>query len=363
MTSATAIQVSKPNIGVYTNPKHVLSVREAEPKVDDLVPGPGEVTINVKATGICGSDVHFHQHGHIGNMIVKDEQILGHESSGVILAVGEGVTNVAVGDRVAIEPGAMCMHCEACLVGKYNGCVDMQFKSTPPVQGLLRRYVKHPAHLVFKIGDMSFEEGALLEPLSVSLYGIESAGLRIADPVVVCGAGPIGLVSAILARAAGAAPLVITDISQSRLDFAKKVVPGIRTVLVERGVSSEAVADKIVEALGGEKARVAIECTGVESSLATAIYSVKFAGTVQVIGVGKDFQNIPFMHASVNDINIKFQYRYVNTWPKCIRLVNDKVIDVKALVTHRFNIEDAAKAFATTSDPTSGSVKVMIFDE
>jgi L-iditol 2-dehydrogenase len=209
---------------------------------------------------------------------------------------------------------------------------------------------------------MSFEEGALLEPISVCLYGIESAGIKLADPVLICGAGPIGLVSAILARAAGAAPIAITDISQSRLDFAKKMVPGIRTILVERGVSAEDVARTAVKAMGVQP-RVALECTGVESSLATAIYSVKFSGIVHAIGVGKDFQNIPFMHASVNDINIKFQYRYANTWPKGIRLINEGVINVKPLVTHRFSLEDAKKAFATTSDPTSGSVKVMIFDE
>jgi hypothetical protein len=133
-------------------------------------------------------------------------------------------------------------------------------------------------------------------------------------------------------------------------------------LLVERGVSAEEVAQRAVEAMGVQP-RVAIECTGVESSIATAIYAVKFSGTVHVIGVGKDFQNIPFMHASVNDINIKFQYRYANSWPKAIRLVNEGVIDVKPLVTHRFSLEDAKKAFATTSDPSSGSVKVMIFDE
>jgi L-iditol 2-dehydrogenase len=238
----------------------------------------------------------------------------------------------------------------------------MAFKSTPPAPGLLRRYVIHPAHLVFKIGDMSFEDGALLEPVSVCLHGIESAGVKLADPILVCGAGPIGLVSAVLARAAGAAPIAITDISESRLDFAKKLVPSIRTILVERGVSAEEVAHRAVEAMGVQP-RVAIECTGVESSIATAIYAVKFSGTVHVIGVGKDFQNIPFMHASVNDINIKFQYRYANSWPKAIRLVNEGVIDVKPLVTHRFSLEDAKKAFATTSDPSSGSVKVMIFDE
>lgn len=353
----------KQNIGAFTNPKHELYVAECEPKVDQLDCKDNEVVLHVRATGICGSDVHFQQHGAIGNMVVNDEHILGHESSAVVIKIGSGVTNVKVGDRVAIEPGLGCGECDLCKSGKYNGCPEMAFKSTPPFAGLLRRYVVHPATLCHKIGDMSFEEGALLEPVSVALAGIQESGVKLADPVLVCGAGPIGVISAILARAAGAAPLVITDIDQGRLDFAKKLIPGIRTVKIDPKLDAESMAQRIVEAAGNIKLRVCLECTGVESSIAVGIYSLVFAGTILVIGVGKDFQQIPFMHASVNELTIKYQYRYANTWPKGVRLINEGVIDVKPLVTHRFKLEDSAKAFATTSDRSSGSIKVMIFDE
>lgn len=351
------------NIGVFTNPKHQLYVAECEPVSSDLSPGPGEVTVHIRASGICGSDIHFQKEGCIGpTMVVRDEHILGHESSGVVIEVHPSVKDLKVGDRVAVEPGVPCQNCDQCLTGKYNGCREVLFKSTPPVPGLLRRYVKHPARYCHKIGDMSFEEGALLEPISVAMAGIEQSGVRLADPVLICGAGPIGVISAILARAAGAAPLVITDIDQGRLDFAKKVVPHLRTVLVERGLSPEQVAQKVIET-AGLKPRVCLECTGVESSIAVGIYSLEFAGTIHIIGVGKDFQNIPFMYLSVNEITMKFQYRYANMWPKGIRLLNDKLINVDMLVTHRFQLEQSKRAFETAADVKSGAIKVMIFDE
>ncbi|ANB15136.1 L-iditol 2-dehydrogenase SOR1 [Sugiyamaella lignohabitans] len=362
---ASAATVLKPNIGVFTNPSHGLYIADCEPSTDNLKPGPGEVVVQIKATGICGSDIHFQKEGRIGKtMVVREEHILGHESSGVIIKVHPSVEDqFTVGDRVAVEPGVPCQNCDLCLSGKYNGCPDVQFKSTPPVPGLLRRYLLHPARYCHKIGDMSFENGALLEPISVGIAGIEQSGVKLADPVVICGAGPIGVVSAALARAAGAAPLVITDIDQGRLDFAKKLVPGVRTVLVKRGIEPSVVAEDIIAAAGGIKPRVCIECTGVESSIAAGIYSLQFGGLIHIIGVGHEFQNMPFMHLSVNEITVKLQYRYANTWPKAIRLVNDGLLNLNPLITHRFALEESVKAFETSADISSGAVKVMIFDE
>ncbi|KAK9475105.1 chaperonin 10-like protein [Dipodascopsis tothii] len=359
-----AVAASKPNLGLFTNPKHDLYVAECAPAPAELVPGPGEVIVHVQATGICGSDIHFWKHGQIGpTMVVREEHILGHESAGTVIAAHPSVTTLAVGDRVALEPGVPCQACDLCLTGHYNGCPDVAFKSTPPVPGLLRRYVNHPAKWCHKIGSMSFEYGALLEPLSVTLFGLERAGLRLGDPTVILGAGPIGLIAALCARAAGATPLTITDIDARRLEVARSLVPGIRTVLVERGMTPEAAADAIVAAGDGVRPRVALECTGVESSLAGGIYSLAFAGVCYCIGVGATFQNIPFMHLSVNEIRLEFQYRYCNTWPKAIRLVNSGLIDCSSIITHRFALENAMDAFATVADPKSGAVKVVITDE
>lgn len=169
------------------------------------------------------------------------------------------------------------------------------------------------------------------------------------------GAGPIGLVSLLAARAAGACPIVITDLSASRLEFAKNLVPGIHTVQVERGLSAKDLSAKIKQAVGlPNGVNVALECTGVESSVQAAIFSVKFGATVFVIGVGKDYQSLPFMHMSANEIDLKLQYRYANQYPKAIRLVEAGLINLKPLVTHRYPLEQAKEAFATAADVSRG---------
>ena len=308
------------------------------------------------------SDVHFWHAGCIGPMIVEDTHILGHESAGVVLKVHPSVTHLKVGDRVAIEPNIICNECEPCLTGRYNGCEKVQFLSTPPVPGLLRRYVNHPAIWCHKIGDMSFEDGACLEPLSVSLAAMERSGVKLGDPVLICGAGPIGLITLLCCQAAGACPIVITDIDEGRLAFAKKIVPSVITFKVERE-SAEDSAKRIVKAFGGIEPAFALECSGVESSIAAAIWAVKFGGKVFVIGVGKNEINIPFMRLSVREVDLQFQYRYCNTWPRAIRLVQAGIIDMKKLVTHRYQLEDAVKAFETAANPKTGAIKVQIKSE
>lgn len=292
-------------------------------------------------------------------MIVEDDHILGHESAGEIIAVHPSVTNLKPGDRVAVEPNIICNACEPCLTGRYNGCEQVEFRSTPPVPGLLRRYVNHPAVWCHKIGSMSYETGAMLEPLSVALAGMHRAQVRLGDPVLVCGAGPIGLITMLCCAAAGACPLVITDIAESRLAFAKELCPRVVTHKVEKA-SAEDSATAIVKSFGGIEPAVTMECTGVESSIASAIWATKFGGKVFIIGVGKNEINIPFMRASVREVDIQLQYRYSNTWPRAIRLVESGVIDLSKLVTHRFQLEDAVKAFETSADPKSGAIKVMI---
>ncbi|KAJ5167441.1 L-arabinitol 4-dehydrogenase [Penicillium canariense] len=369
---STATTVSKTNIGVYTNPKHDLWIAETTPKVEDVQSGqglkPGEVTIEVRSTGICGSDVHFWHAGCIGPMIVTGDHILGHESAGQIVAVAPDVTSLKPGDRVAIEPNVICNACEPCLTGRYNGCERVAFLSTPPVDGLLRRYVTHPAIWCHKIGDMSYENGALLEPLSVTLAAVERSGLRLGDPLLITGAGPIGLISLLSARAAGACPIVITDIDEGRLAFAKSLAPEVRTYKVQIGLSAEESAAGIINALNDGKGsgpdalrpKLCLECTGVESSVNSAIWSMKFGGKVFVIGVGKNEMTIPFMRLSTQEIDLQYQYRYCNTWPRAIRLVQNGVIDLRKLVTHRFALEDALKAFETAANPKTGAIKVQI---
>ena len=248
----------------------------------------------------------------------------------------------------------------------------MLFRSTPPVPGLLRRYITHPALWCHKLPpSLSFEDGALLEPLSVALAAVERANLRLGDAALICGAGPIGLATLLCARAAGAYPLVITDLDSGRLAFAESLLssassasdgpPRARTLLVARDEVKEALSARIVDAMGGTEPDIALECTGAESSIGAAIEAVRFGGTVFVVGVGKNEMQFPFMRMSTREVDVRFQYRYANTWPRAIRLLEAGVLgDVRKLVTHRFTIEDAVSAFETSADAKCGAIKVQI---
>jgi L-iditol 2-dehydrogenase len=279
------------NIAVETNPEHELHI--VHPEVPE--PGDDECLVHVRATGICGSDVHFWKNGRIGDMVVCGDNGLGHESSGVVIKVGKNVQRFksgmrtrtpqivheayyllewTSGDRVALECGIPCSKptCYFCRTGRYNACPDVVFFSTPPYHGTLRRYHTHPEAWLHLLPDnMTFEEGSLLEPLSVALAGIDRSGLRLGDPLVICGAGPIGLVSLLAAHASGAAPIVITDLDETRLAVAKKLVPRVRTVLVDRGLDAKSLGAKIVARLGTQS-KLVIECTGVEISIHAGIY-------------------------------------------------------------------------------------------
>ena len=207
---------------------------------------------------------------------------------------------------------------------------------------------------------MSAEAGALLEPLSVALAGLRRADVRLGDAVVVCGAGPIGLAVLLCVAAAGATPIVVTDLEERRLAVATELVPRARPLLVATTDAPEQVGAKIREAAGGRETDVAIECTGVESSVGAAVWSCRFGGRVFVIGVGKDEMKIPFMRASTMEVDVRFQFRYANTWPLAISLVESGVVDLRGLITHRFGIEQAEEAFKTAADPKTGAIKVII---
>ncbi|KAJ9256521.1 hypothetical protein DTO207G8_2524 [Paecilomyces variotii] len=353
-----------PNIGLYTNPTHKIWLDEAFPRAEDAASGEGlqvgEVTVAIKSTGICGSDIHFWKHGGIGPWQVTGPHILGHESAGIVIATHPTVTDLVVGDRVAIEPHIVCRTCEPCLTGRYNGCKNLLFRSSPPSHGLLRRYVNHPAVWCHKIGNLPFDQGALLEPLSVALTAVTRSGLKIGDPVLICGAGPIGLITLHVCKAAGAHPIVISDIDETRLNFAKAIAPQAITHKVTPGETPEQFSQIVTERLGDVEISLALECTGVQSSVCSAIQTVKFGGKVFVVGVGKERMEIPFMRCSANEVELQFQQRYVNMWPRAIRVLQSGMINLDGMITHRFTLQKAIDAFETVSDPKSRSIKVLI---
>ncbi|KAF5006920.1 hypothetical protein FDECE_6725 [Fusarium decemcellulare] len=362
--SSEFLQAPLPNPSLQVTADHNLK------RVDAPVYAPkaGEVLLHIKATGICGSDVHFWKTGCIGSLVFEGDCIIGHEAAGIVIRCGEGVKDLKPGDRVAVEPGVPCGNCFLCLDGRYNLCEDVQFAGVYPYAGTLQRYKVHPAKWLHKLPDnVSFAEGALLEPLSVVLHGINSAPITLGTPVVVCGAGPIGLLALSAARASGAWPLVITDVEPKRLAFAKELVPSAMTYQVDITKTAEE-NGKAVRKLFGEseyvQPRVALECTGVESSVCSAAFMVRRGGILMVVGVGKSvMHNLPFMHLSLAEIQLRFINRYKDTWPAGIACIEGGLIDVKKLVSHVFPLEEALEGLTLSSDPKNGCIKVQIVDE
>ncbi|KAB0372109.1 sorbitol dehydrogenase isoform X1 [Muntiacus reevesi] len=319
-------------------------------------PGPNEVLLKMHSVGICGSDVHYWQHGRIGDFVVKKPMVLGHEASGTVVKVGSLVRHLQPGDRVAIEPGAPRETDEFCKIGRYNLSPTIFFCATPPDDGNLCRFYKHNANFCYKLPDnVTFEEGALIEPLSVGIHACRRAGVTLGNKVLVCGAGPIGLVSLLAAKAMGAAQVVVTDLSASRLSKAKEV--GADFILQISNESPQEIAKK-VEGLLGSKPEVTIECTGVETSIQAGIYATHSGGTLVLVGLGSEMTRVPLVHAATREVDIKGVFRYCNTWPMAISMLASKSVNVKPLVTHRFPLEKALEAFETSKKGLG--LKVMI---
>ncbi|XP_078589218.1 sorbitol dehydrogenase-like [Branchiostoma floridae x Branchiostoma japonicum] len=319
-------------------------------------PGKNEVQIAMHSVGICGSDVHYWVHGAIGDFVVRAPMILGHEASGTVSEVGEGVTHLKVGDRVAIEPGVPCRFCDYCKGGRYNLCHEMQFCATPPVDGSLARYYVHAADFCFKLPDhVSYEEGALLEPLSVGVHACRRAGVTIGSKVLVCGAGPIGLVCLLVAKAMGAAQVAITDIDTKRLEVAKQMGADFPVHVTTR--DGREVADQVVRTLGCNP-DVTVECSGAEPSVQTGIFATKSGGVLVLVGLGPPTINIPIVNAAVREVDIRGIFRYANCYPTALSMVASGQVNVKPLVTHRFSLEQTLEAFEASKK--GEGIKVMI---
>ncbi|TVY85332.1 L-arabinitol 4-dehydrogenase [Lachnellula suecica] len=361
-SSHPVVQLPRPNPGLYTTKDHRIYSAPSP----DLQLGPNDCVVHMRGNGICGSDLHFWKAGAIGTCIVEDDYILGHEGAGEILHVGANVSHLKPGDRVAVEPGVPCENCHHCTTGQYNLCEDVAFSGVWPYHGSIRRYHVHRAKYLHKIpATMSYTDGALLEPLSVVMHGFERSPLRLGQPALVCGAGPIGLIALAAAKASGAFPLVITDVDAARLAFAKKFVPEcevfqipMTALPVENAAGIRAV---FLEKLESDEPPVVYECTGVQSSVHTAAYACKRGGEVMVIGVGRAIMDgLPFMHLSLAEIDLKFINRYHHSWPFATRLLQSGYLDLKPLVTHTFTLEEAVTALETCADSTKPSVKIHI---
>ena len=311
-------------------------------------PAPGQVLVRIGSVGICGSDVHYYRHGRIADYVVRQPLLLGHEAGGVIVATGSGVPEHRTGQRVALEPGVPCGHCQECRTGRYNLCQDVQFFATPPVDGAFAEYVALAADFAHPIPDSITDDGAgLIEPLSVAVWACKKAEVGVGSRVLIAGAGPIGLMNVQVAKAAGATDIIVTDIAASRL--ANATTFGATQILDAR-------TDDAAQL--GIKVDAFIDCSGAETAVRAGIAAVRPAGRVVLVGMGADNISLPVALIQGRELTITGTFRYANTYPTAIELAASGTIQLDAMVTAHYDLHDAEKALQQASDPDM--IKVIV---
>lgn len=311
-------------------------------------PAADEVLVEVGSVGVCGSDLHYYEHGRIGPYVVDSPLVLGHEAGGVVTAVGEQVTGLDVGQRVSIEPGVPCRSCPQCLQGRYNLCPDVRFFATPPYDGAFSQFVAMPAAFVYAVPDnLSDDAAGLIEPLSIGVWACRRADVAPGSTVLVTGAGPIGLIAAQTARAYGADRVTVTDVNPHRLRLAERL--GLDTI----DVSQTSLAD------AGVEPDVLLECSGSSRATWDAVSITARAGRVVLVGMGGDTVELPLSYVQDRELVITGAFRYANTWPTAIQLASSGRVDLDSLVTGHFGLHEVEAALtASRTDPTS--VKVIV---
>lgn len=316
-----------------------------------------DVLVKVKAVGICGSDMHYYQHGRIGDFVVEGDFILGHEAAGEVVQIGNEVKNLKVGDRVALEPGVTCGRCEYCKTGLYNLCPDVRFFATPPYHGVFTNYVTHPEDMCFKLPDnVSYVEGALIEPLSVGLHATSRGGVKLGDTVVIFGVGCIGLSTLLSSKARGATNIIVVDMMENRLQIAKKL--GATHALNPQKMN---IIERINEITDGKGAQVVIETAGAAITVKQTADVVKSGGTIVLVGMTpKDKVEFNFMKLMNKEGSIKTIFRYRNLYPTAINAISSGLINVKDIVSHEFDFKDTKVALDYVAHNADKVVKTVI---
>ena len=321
------------------------------------VPKEGEVLVKVEYVGICGSDLHYYESGRIGNFIVEPPFVLGHEAGGTVVEVGSGVSHLKVGDRVALEPGKTCGHCEHCKEGKYNLCEDVIFFATPPVDGVFQEYVAHEAGLCFKLPDnVSTLEGALVEPLSVGLHAAMQGGAHIGQTAVVTGAGCIGLVSLLALKAMGVSRVIVVDVIDKRLQKAKEL--GADYVI--NGKEQDTVAE-IKRLTEGKGCDLSIETAGTQITASQLIQASKKGATIVFVGYSASGEmTLPIGMALDKELTFKTVFRYRNIYPMAIEAIAAGKIRIKDIVSDYFELDDIQHAMDACVENKAEIVKGVI---
>lgn len=341
------------NRAAYMTGIKQIEIRDIEiPKLRDK-----DVLVKLEYVGICGSDVHYLEHGKIGDFIVDGDFILGHECSGTVVEIGSGVQNLKVGDKVALEPGITCGECEFCKTGRYNLCPDVEFLATPPYHGSIMNYIAFPENMCFKLPEnISTKEGALVEPLAVGLHAAMQGNVKLGDSVVILGAGTIGLVTLLACKAYGATEITVVDVIPKRLEYAKKLGATATINAAEANVFAE--IDKMTDKKGVD---IVIETAGSARTISQTPYLIKNGGTIVLVGLApQDIIEFNFAKIMAKEAQIKSVFRYRNIYPTAIKAIAKGIIDITGIVTHEFEFDETAKAFDYVINNKQDVVKAVI---
>ncbi|MEF2071677.1 NAD(P)-dependent alcohol dehydrogenase [Consotaella aegiceratis] len=341
--------------GVVLERPRSLSIRDIEVPWPSE-PGPNEVLIDVNTVGICGSDVHYYEFGNIGDFVVKEPMILGHEASGTVRQVGSAVKHLSVGDRVCMEPGIPDFASVETLKGMYNLDPSVRFWATPPIHGCLTPQIVHPAALTYRLPDsVSFAEGALVEPLAIGVYASKKAQIQPGDIAIVTGAGTIGMMVVFSALAAGCAEIIVSDFATAKL----ALLSG-RPEITVVDLNTDNLAEVVAERTNGRGADVFFEASGSTKPFETMFKLVAPGGRVVLVGMPAEMPAFDVVALEVKEISLTGTFRYANVWDRTLNLLGSGKIDVKALISETYPFERSIEAFERAAEHRPQDVKIQI---
>ena len=333
--------------------KGELSLREIALPQDV---GPDDVRIAIHTVGVCGSDVHYYTHGAIGSYIVRQPMVLGHEASGTIIEVGANVTSLKVGDRVCMEPGVPNLSSRATKLGIYNVDPAVRFWATPPVHGCLTPEVIHPAAFTYKLPDnVSFAEGAMVEPFAIGMQAALRARIQPGDVAVVTGAGPIGMMVALAALAGGCAKVIVADLAQPKLDIIASY-DGIETVNIRERNLAEAIA----EATDGWGCDIVFECSGAAPAILGVAALARPGGAIVLVGMPVDPVPVDIVGLQAKELRVETVFRYANVYDRAVALIASGKVDLKPLISATIPFEDSIAGFDRAVEARETDVKLQI---
>lgn len=329
-----------------------LRIETADPQS----PGAGQVLIRIARGGVCGSDLHYYNHGGFGTVRLREPMVLGHEVSGRVEAIGEGVTNLSIGQLVAISPSRPCGQCTYCQIGQQNHCMNMRFYGSampfPHIQGAFRELLVADQSQCAPAEGLTAEEAAMAEPLSVVLHAAKRAGDLMGKRVLVTGCGPIGQLAILVARAAGAVEIAATDISSFTLQTAREIGADAAHDIA----ADPAALEKYAEGKG--RFDVLFECSGVAAALAGAVPAMRPGAIIMQLGLGGDM-TLPVQAMTAKELELRGSFRFHEEFFTAVEIMQAGRLNVKPLVTHVFDLNDAVPAFEMASD-RSQAIKAQI---